>query len=179
MTVAPNPSGLCMCGCGERTAIARTNQSRFGQVKGEHVRYINAGHAGRKSPVDYIEEDRGHSTPCWIWQKAIGKAGYGNVHADGTTRNAHRVYYERWRGAVPAGMQLDHLCRNRACVNPAHLEPVTALVNSHRGARRRLSWDDVQTIRSASGFNIEIAEAFGVSATYVGQIRLGRRRAAA
>jgi hypothetical protein len=167
-----------MCGCGESTAIAKSHQKRFGQVKGEPVRFL-PGHSNRKSPVDYLAEDRGHRTPCWIWQKAIGKTGYGNTYVDGTTRNAHRVYYERVQGPIPDGKQLDHLCRVRACVNPDHLEPVTNAENSHRGMKRRLSWADVQAIRNASGFNDEIAAAFGVSATYVGQIRLGRGRVAA
>ena len=175
----PNPTGLCMCGCGERTAIAKTNQPRFGQVKGEHVRYINGGHSSRKSAIDYIEEARGYVTPCWIWQRAMGKLGYGNMWMDGTTHNAHRVYYERARGPIPRGLHIDHLCRVRACVNPDHLEPVTNLENCHRGVKRLLSWEDVQAIRSSSLPNIEIAKEFGVAATYIGQIRLGRRRVAA
>jgi len=60
---------------------------------------------------------------CWVWTGAVNKGGYG-VFAitPKVTRLAHRIAYELAVGAVPAGLQLDHLCRNRRCVNPAHLE---------------------------------------------------------
>jgi len=74
---------------------------------------------------------------CWIWTGAVTHAGYGRIQmADGTgasrARVAHRVSYELYVGAVPEGLQLDHLCRVRACCNPEHLEPVTAKVNTWR-----------------------------------------------
>lgn len=66
---------------------------------------------------------------CWEWQGQRLKSGYG--HYKRTT--AHRWVYERLVGPIPAGLQIDHLCRNRPCVNPAHLEPVTPLENIRRG----------------------------------------------
>lgn len=59
---------------------------------------------------------------CWVWLGRLGKDGYGRV---GRSALAHRAVYELHRGPVPAGMTLDHLCRNTACVNPDHLEAVT------------------------------------------------------
>ena|ERR1035437_7390519 len=80
---------------------------------------------------------------CWPWGAALFENGYGAfwVNEIGKSVRAHRFSYETFVGPVPAGLQLDHLCRNRACVNPAHLEPVTASENVQRGvdARKALS----------------------------------------
>lgn len=75
---------------------------------------------------------------CWIWQGHINRQGYGLlwVGSRTTTRRlmrAHRVVYEMVRGPVARGLELDHLCRVRACVNPDHLEPVTHAENLRRG----------------------------------------------
>lgn len=86
--------------------------------------------SARKSPVAYILDPE---TGCWVWQLAIGGTGYGTITVNGRTMRAHRVYYARERGDIPEGLVLDHLCRNRRCVNPAHLEPVTDRENILRG----------------------------------------------
>lgn len=64
-------------------------------------------------------------------------AGYGRVQHDGVPTPAYRVVYELAVGPIPAGLVLDHLCRVIACVNPAHLEPVTHAENVRRGAAHR------------------------------------------
>lgn len=73
-------------------------------------------------------------SPCWIWTAAINNSGYGSFAvAHGKSIGAHRWAYESTVGSVPSGMELDHLCRDRSCVNPAHLEPVTKAENVRRG----------------------------------------------
>lgn len=70
---------------------------------------------------------------CWEWTASLQGGGYGQFWLDGSNALAHRVSYQTTVGAVPAGLQLDHLCRNRKCVRPDHLEPVTPSENTHRG----------------------------------------------
>jgi hypothetical protein len=73
------------------------------------------------------------STGCHVWSKPLNTYGYGAIWVDGANRMAHRVAYELSEGPIPEGLVIDHLCRNRACVNPAHMEPVTNHENVMRG----------------------------------------------
>lgn len=70
---------------------------------------------------------------CWLWSGCTGSGGYGRVSVGGKQMPAHRFIYELLIGEIPHGLQLDHLCRVRNCVNPSHLEPVTGRVNILRG----------------------------------------------
>lgn len=76
----------------------------------------------------------GHESGCWIWEGSRSPAGYGLISVDGRYRPVHRVAYELFRGEIPDGLVLDHLCRVPACCWPSHLEPVTHGMNVARGA---------------------------------------------
>jgi len=70
---------------------------------------------------------------CWEWTGALNHGGYGTFLVDGRRMGAHRAAYLLHVGSIPDGLDLDHLCRVRHCVNPAHLEPVTRSENLRRG----------------------------------------------
>ena len=72
---------------------------------------------------------------CWLWT-ASGVNGYGQYWFGNKLRLAHKVSYFCDKGLISAGLQLDHLCRNRACIRPSHLEPVTASENNRRSPRK-------------------------------------------
>lgn len=82
--------------------------------------------------------DKGGLNGCWLWTASLSQGtGYGQVRDQhGRTKGAHRAVYELLVGPIPEGLELDHLCCVRSCVNPAHLEPVTRVENVRRAARQ-------------------------------------------
>lgn len=103
---------------------------------------------------------------CLLWTAGRDADGYGKFKVDGRTVRAHRWLYEHWIGPIPDGLELDHLCRTPACVNPAHLEPVDARTNTLRGnnpaalnarkthCKRGHEFDDKNTYAPPSGGRI-------------------------
>ena len=77
------------------------------------------------------------SGECWLWTGTkIPPSGYGTFSVNGSKVIAHRYSYERWKGPIPEGLQVDHLCFNPPCVRPDHLEAVTPAVNTIRSTSR-------------------------------------------
>ena len=83
------------------------------------------------------------NTGCWLWMAGIDSDGYGQMRVDrgdgAIPLKAYRIAFNLFRGPVPQGKELDHLCRTPLCVNPAHLEPVTHRENILRGLKNRAS----------------------------------------
>ena len=106
-------------------------------------------------------------TGCWSWQGATSR-GYAQLVESGKVRSAHRLSFEHYNHDIPSNLQVDHLCRNRACVNPDHLELVTAQQNIRRGHEAR-GWkldphkSDILAMRAAGMSYMRIARTYGVS----------------
>jgi hypothetical protein len=92
------------------------------------------GHGrGYRGPLEYRFWTKVEFGPsCWEWIGSRLPNGYGVFRIDGCTELAHRVAYELFEGVILGGLHIDHLCRNTACVNPSHLEPVTQSENNRR-----------------------------------------------
>lgn len=74
------------------------------------------------------------AAPCWLWRGTVRSDGYGAIQIHGEQWRAHRLMWVLMRGGIPNGMEIDHLCRTRACVNPQHMEVVTHRENCRRGS---------------------------------------------
>lgn len=164
------PYGYCHCGCGGRTKVADYTNRPRGVIRGEPLRFIK-GHNARLSSSPYLVDE---ATGCWEWQRALSN-GYGHLSVEGRHALAHRWMYEQKVGPIPAGLHLDHLCRNKRCVNPDHLDPVTLAENSRRGNAARLSAKDAEAIRAATGLQRDIAAQYGVHQSVISKIKSGTR----
>jgi len=136
---APQPDGCSVEGC------KRGGRLRRGLCHLHYDRWLAHGdppgagsspeerfwaRVDKNGPVPECRSDLG---PCWLWQGWRASNGYGRLGYSGRRVAAHRLSYELAVGSIPEGLQLDHLCRNPPCCNPAHLEPVTGRVNLLRG----------------------------------------------
>jgi hypothetical protein len=113
------------------------------------------------------------ATGCWEWVAAKSRSGYGYLGR----KRAHRAVYSLYRGSIPDGLVLDHLCRNTCCVNPDHLEPVTTAENTRRGLSAKLKEADCRPIReafAAGETGTAIAKLYGVSPSLIGLITTGK-----
>jgi hypothetical protein len=166
------PHGFCHCGCGQRTSIIPKTYRARGLVKGEPMRYRKGHHFRRPGPPYTVDEQTG----CWIWTGIIDKDGYGQAYYGRQVR-AHRYFYEQRHGPIPDGLQIDHLCRNRACVNPDHLEPVTPADNTRRGRGAKLTVEQVREIKRLLGSvkQRDLARRFAIDEAGISDIANGKR----
>lgn len=156
----------CLCGCGKPV------------VSGRWLR----GHAAHKlirernvwGPPKWGEQDRGHETLCWIWTGALSNKGFGTTRWRGKDWKAHRRSWIEARRELVAGLELDHLCGERSCVNPDHLEQIHHAENTRRGRSAKLTPAQVGEIReryAAGGITqTQLAVEFGVRQTSISNI---------
>lgn len=116
---------------------------------------------------------------CWEWAGSVNKrTGYGKKQWQGKTLLAHRWLWQMLFGKIEDGMTIDHKCRNRKCVNPLHLEPVTQTENCRRGAGTKLTAEQARAIKyypdKTSSVRKRLATQCGVSPQLVNDIWTGR-----
>ncbi len=139
----------------------------------------------RSSPVDYLVEDRGYKTPCWIWQLKITKWGYAGMTVSRRAIHAHRYYIEQYAGPIPEEIDGEraepyHLCRVRSCINPEHFEIVPQSENIRRGLVATLTEEEARSIPGryiAGESQHQIAKSLGIGQVQVSRILSGSRRA--
>lgn len=112
-------------------------------------------------PADRFWRAVEKTSDCWLWRGRISANGYGIMHIwrnGNTSIRAHRFAYELLVGPIATGLHLDHLCSVRHCVNPAHLEPVTARENVHRSHARRRSNPDRRPGHLTNGASLSASQ---------------------
>lgn len=103
------------------------------------------------------------STDCWSWTGATQSSGYGSIGLAGKTYLAHRHVYTLLVGPIPDGFEVDHLCRNPRCVNPAHLEAVPPSVNAQRRAE---AYRECKRGHALEGANVRVHRRANGATTY-------------
>lgn len=170
-----NAIKLCECGCGRPAPIATKINKKRGWIKGQPLRFIQ-GHSIKLKPSEIIRYRVDSITNCWVWQRSINPNGYGHLTVNNKQVLAHRFVYEFYKGPIPEGLTLDHLCRNPSCVNPDHLEPVTHAENCRRGLRAKLSPKIIEYAKRLKEMglpNRAIAQQIGVTHTTINSVFRG------
>lgn len=190
----PNPSGLCMCGCGQAAPIAKSSDKTRGIVRGKPIRFIQ-GHQGRVNNFPSATErfwakvDKQSPEECWLWTASTYQNGYGQLGIEhGNHTSAHRFSYEIHYGKIPNGRVVMHTCDNPRCVNPAHLKLGTQQDNvgdMHQKRRNRQPKGErqrsakltetqvlqVRTLYDQGGYTfVQLAQMMNVTTTAIREI---------
>ncbi len=181
----PIPIGLCQCGCGEPTTIAKYKDRHKGWGRGQPKRYLP--HHYRRLNVKWLPEDRGYTTPCHVWQGGTNPQGYG--YGDASSRDAaHRQAWVNAHGPIPPETpHVLHRCDQPPCVNVEHLFLGTQEDNmadcvakgrhacGERNHWAKLTSEEVVAIRAATGITQrDLATAYGVTVGLISMIRRGK-----
>lgn len=161
---APEPVTTCSV-----PSCPTVGQTRRGMCQVHYRRSTLTGYPALAAPVRIVGDDdtrfwsyvdKNGPLPakaewlgiCWLWTGYVNPDGYGKIRVGGRVIGAHQMAFELIIGAVPQGLELDHLCRNTVCVRPDHLEPVTAGENVRRRnyARAGKPWLSQQKLSAFS-----------------------------
>jgi HNH endonuclease len=129
----------CKCGCGQLC--------KGFYVSGPHARRVRKRFKKKYTGFKI----KGKRSVCWLWLLAKDKDGYGTTQIAGKFRRAHTVMYEKEYGKIPDDLQLDHLCKTKACCRPLHVEPVTSKENTRRQPRTKVTPKMVRHVKKLYG----------------------------
>lgn len=165
---------FCACGCGLRPTVSPSTHRAHGRMYA--VRFLVGHNARIQNPGHRIDTETG----CWVWLGYVSKrTGYsGMMQHNGRPEIAHRAYYKKYRAEIPDGYELDHICRNRRCVNPDHLEPVPSVKNVRRQPVVKLTEalaDRARQMVRDGATRKDVAAQLGVSRSLVSMIASGKR----
>jgi hypothetical protein len=151
-TTTPNDIRECACGCGQLAPTLTKNNSRLGHIKGQQLKFVSGHNSKANSSLDLLmlRVSVSSDNQCWNWSGPVNRKGYGHVQVRGVTYNAHRAFYIESGYEIPDGFHLDHLCRNKICVNPSRMEPVTLQENVRRQHQARQMIADGEWIGSTA-----------------------------
>lgn len=133
-----NPTAVTCGSCGAQRVVKHPDKAgRMCRSCASKIGVLAAREANSQ-PVEqrfmqYVKKDT--SSGCWEWTGTLQKNGYSAFYCNGKIVRGHRWSYEHFTAPMPQGKEIDHLCRNRKCVNPSHLEPVTRKENMRRAMR--------------------------------------------
>lgn len=157
--------------CGE-TFFRKENYSKSDREKQRFCTQQCWGTWRSRSDEDLYKIDK--NSGCWNFIRALKHDGYGGMKRKGKQILAHRYFYEKYKDEIPEGLQIDHLCRNKKCVNPNHLEPVTGAENTRRANSTKLTKESVHLIRElwakTKWTQRELGILFGVHRRHIGAI---------
>lgn len=164
--------GYCRCGCGQKTRIPNRSDKSRGRVKGVPFTW-KSGHFTRIRKRYEVDLETG----CWNWQVGFNPNGYAIIRMNNHSYLVHKLLHQLLHGKAPRGLELDHLCRNRRCINPDHLELVTHTENMRRGAMTKLKVEQVREIKVLLNQGLThrtIAPMFDVTKAAITAISIGR-----
>jgi hypothetical protein len=170
---------LCKCGCGGLTIISPKTRACKGWIAGRPRSFIH----GHNPKISFLLRllhfwsktafEFNGDWDCIVWTGQISDQGYGVFIPTLDEKFAHRISYILTFGKIPEGKELDHLCRNRRCLNPYHLEAVTRLINVRRGAKCVIDMDIARQIRASSESERKTAMRLGIKRGVVSAVLRG------
>lgn len=193
---SPNPSGICLCGCGQKTTIAPENVRSKGWIRGQPIRYLPGHNAAPYRPTlanaFWLYCEPGPAHECWLWTGPKTTLGYGYFKWQRKEYYAHRVAYELHYGPIPRrnnpqDASILHKCDNPSCQNWAHLLLGTQADNSldmiakgrnvifrgkQNGAAKLSETDivEIRQLREQGTSRLELAQQYNVSENNISRI---------